>query len=80
MPLGIMRKEEDSANQIYQDILKAIQKGDPQMLELSCEKTGRKLSVVAQEITAVQMTPKTGAASVGGARTGFVAQVLDGGA
>ncbi len=76
-PLGVMQKEEDSANQIYQTLTAAIQQGQPQTVEVSCEKTGRKLTVLTQEIAGIQITPKAGAASSAGVRTGFVAQITE---
>jgi hypothetical protein len=73
--LSVQRKDEESANEIYQQLLTAVQKGHPQVLELSCDRTGKKLVILSPEICVVQLTPKAGATSPMGTRPGFLAQV-----
>ncbi len=71
-PLAVQRKEENSALALYQEIVAAIKQSTPPIVELTCEKTGRQLSVLTQEIAAVQITAKDGATQTL-SRPGFVA-------
>lgn len=71
-PLAIQRKEENSALALYQQIVTAIKQSTPSIVELTCDKTGRQLSVLTQEIAAVQIAAKDGATQTLN-RPGFVA-------
>lgn len=74
-PVIIQRKEEEAADQLYQQILTTLQQGEPQFLELTCDRTGKRAIVLTPEICAAQLTPKAGATAVAGPRTGFMAQI-----
>ncbi|MEN9230371.1 MAG: hypothetical protein Q6L68_05650 [Thermostichus sp. DG02_5_bins_236] len=71
----IHQKEEEAANQAYQSVVNALKKGSPESLELTCDRTGKKVFVLTSELCGVQMTSKSGGASPMGSRTGFLAQV-----
>ncbi len=73
-PLGIQKKDEEEARQVFERVVEGIQTGDPKSLELTCDRTGRRLLVLVAELTAVQLTPKSGSAGPGASRPGFVAQ------
>jgi len=69
--LSVQRKEQEKAEELYREIAKAIADGNPQMLELTCEKQeGKKVSVLTSEISAVQVSEKSGASANMGA--GFI--------
>lgn len=74
-PMGLQKKEEAEAQQLFQQIVSALKTKDPQLLELSCDRTGRQLAILSAELTAVQMTPKGGPAGQAATRPGFLAQV-----
>lgn len=71
MPVSVQRKEQPAAEELYQQVRQAIEHGQPRLLELSCEKVeGKRVSVLSNEILAVQIYEKT-AASGGSKRPGF---------
>ena len=71
MPVSVQRKEQDSAEALYQQVRSALEQGQPRLLELSCEKVeGKRLSVLTSDLLAVQIYEKT-AASGGTKRPGF---------
>ena len=71
MPVSVQRKEQDSAEALYQQVRSALEQGQPRLLELSCEKVeGNRLSVLTSDLLAVQIYEKT-AASGGTKRPGF---------
>lgn len=71
-PIVIQIKEDEAAEQRYQQVLAAIQAGKPQTLELTCDRTSKKVFVLTQELASVQLTPRAGSVSPMGTRTGFV--------
>ncbi|MGQ9837717.1 MAG: hypothetical protein ACUVRV_07045 [Cyanobacteriota bacterium] len=71
----IHQKEEEAATQAYQSVVNALKKGSPESLELTCDRTGKKVFLLTSELYGIQMTSKSGGASPMGTRTGFVAQV-----
>jgi hypothetical protein len=73
--LAVQRKEEEAATQLYRQVVEAVKRGETGLLELSCEKTERKVAVSVGEISAVQLTPKAGTVSPAGNRPGFFAQL-----
>jgi len=76
--LSIQRKEEADAQALYNDVLNALRSGQPAVLELEGEKTeGKKVGVLVQEISAVQITDKSGTSAASGKPPGF-ASLLDG--
>lgn len=66
MPLSVQRKSEEDAQKVYQEVLEAIRSGNPALLELTCEKMPeKKISVKTSEISAVQISQKSGTAATG---------------
>lgn len=73
IPISVQRKEEEGAEALYQTIINAMRSPTPQLLELTCEKqTDKKVAVFSDQISAVIVSQKSGAASTGRA-PGFVA-------
>jgi hypothetical protein len=73
IPISVQRKEEEGAEALYQMILNAMRSPNPELLELTCEKqTDKKVAVFSDQISAVIISQKSGAASTGRA-PGFVA-------
>ncbi|AFY66971.1 hypothetical protein [Geitlerinema sp. PCC 7407] len=73
LPLSVQRKSQEDAHQLYQHVLDAIQSGQPKLLELTCEhQTDKRLAIVTSEISAVQLTEKSGS-SASGRPAGFFA-------
>ena len=71
LPLSVERKELTDANSLYNKIRQCMEKGQPRLLELTCEKVeDKKMTVLVQEILAVQIYEKT-AATGGSKRPGF---------
>ena len=69
--LSVQRQEQEGADALYQEISKAIADGHPKLVELTCEKQeGKKISVLASEISAVQVSEKSGSSA--GLGAGFV--------
>ena len=71
MPVSVQRKERDAAEAVYQQVRTTLEQGQPRLLELTCEKVdGKRLSVLTNDILAVQIYEKTAATS-GSKRPGF---------
>lgn len=71
MALSVQRKEQENAEALYREIASAITEGNNKILELTCEKQeGKKVSVLVSEISAVQVSEKSGASANMGA--GFI--------
>jgi hypothetical protein len=69
--LSVQRKEQENAEALYREIANAIADGNTKILELTCEKQeGKKVSVLVGEISAVQVSEKSGASANMGA--GFI--------
>ena len=69
--LSVQRKEQEQAEALYREIAIAIADSNPKLLELTCEKQeGKKVSVLVSEISAVQVSEKSGASANMGA--GFI--------
>ena len=74
IPISVQRKEEAGADALYQTIINAMRSPNPELLELTCEKqTDKKVAVLSDQISAVIVSQKSGAASTGRA-PGFVAE------
>ncbi|MBE9129296.1 MULTISPECIES: hypothetical protein [unclassified Coleofasciculus] len=66
LPLSVQRKTAEDAQSTYQDVLKAIRSGSPELLELSCEyQPDKKIGVLTNQISAVMVSQKSGAAGAG---------------
>jgi hypothetical protein len=73
IPISLQRKEAEGAEALYQAIINAMRSPTPELLELTCEKqTDKKVALFSDQITAVIVSQKSGAASTGRA-PGFVA-------
>ena len=69
--LSVQRKDQENAEALYQQIVSAIADGNTKVLELTCEKQeGKKVTVLTSEISAIQVSEKSGASSNMGA--GFI--------
>jgi hypothetical protein len=70
--LSVQRKDREAADSLYQSILTAISPNSTTViLELTCDKQeDKKLAIVTSEISAIQISEKTGASANLGA--GFV--------
>ncbi|NEQ73968.1 MAG: hypothetical protein F6K24_40440 [Okeania sp. SIO2D1] len=72
-PFSVQRKLAEDAEAVYQQVLESIRSGNPQVIELTCEKMPeKKIAVLASEISGVQISQKSGAAATG-RPPGFVA-------
>ena len=70
-PLSVQRKKFGDAEALYNKVRRSMEKCQPTLLELSCEKVeDKKVSVLISEVLAVQIYEKT-AASGGSKRPGF---------
>ena len=70
-PLSVERKEYTQAEALYHQVRNALEKGRPELLDLTCEKLeSKKIAVLVSEILAVQIYEKT-ASSIGTKRPGF---------
>ena len=74
LPLIVQRKEHVDAKRLYSEIIDTIQKGNPRLLELTCEKVeDKRITVLVSEIIAVQIYEKT-SSSGSSKRPGFSLQ------
>jgi len=71
LPLSVQRKNLREAEALYKNVRQCMERGHERLLELTCEKVeGKKLTILTQEILAVQMYEKTSAGG-GTKRPGF---------
>ncbi len=71
LPLSVQRKELKDAQALYGQVRQAMDKGQPRLLELTCEKVeDKKVTVISADVLAVQIYEKT-AATGGSKRPGF---------
>ncbi len=74
LPLIVQRKKHSDAEILYKQISDSIQKGNPKLIEIDCEKVeDKKIAVLVSEILAVQIYEKA-SGSAGGKRPGFSIQ------
>ena len=70
-PLSVQRKELKDAKTLYNFLKESIEKGNPKLLEITCEQVeDKKIAVLVSEVLAVQMYEKTSATG-GNRRPGF---------
>ena len=70
----MQKKDEETANATYQEVLSAIASGNPVTLELTCDKvTGKKIAIAVSELAAGQGYEKSGVAGASGRAPGFFA-------
>ena len=62
--LSVQRKEQAAAEEVYKSILQAMRNSSQNpILELTCEKQPeKKIAIITNELSAVQISDKTGAA------------------
>jgi len=66
VPLSVQRKSAEEAEATYQEILKAMTSESPQLLQLSCDhQADKKIGVLSNQIGAVMVSQKSGAAGAG---------------
>ena len=71
MPVSVQRKEQATAEALYQQVRQTMEQGQPRLLELSCEKMeGKRVTVLSSEVLSVQIYEKT-ATGGGSKRPGF---------
>jgi len=72
--LSVQRKTAEDAEAVYRQIMGALQSREPAVLELTCEKEPtKKIAVLVQEISAVQVAEKSGIGTTSGRPPGFFA-------
>ena len=74
-PLSVQRKELATAKSLYNQIRDSMKKGQPSLLELTCEQVeDKQIAVLLSEVLAVQIYEKT---ALGGSskRPGFSLEV-----
>jgi hypothetical protein len=75
LTLSVQRKELSDAETLYRSVLDSIQSTPPKLIELTCEKEpDKKIGVFSGEISAVQVSEKSGGAT-SGRSTGFGAML-----
>ncbi|WP_099239822.1 hypothetical protein [Synechococcus sp. BDU 130192] len=73
IPVSVQRKEADAAQALYQSVLEAMKGDHATLLELTCEKDeDKKIALLSDQISAVVLNKKSGAAA-GGRVPGFFA-------
>lgn len=71
MPVSVQRKEAGDAQALYQSVIDAMKSGEARLLELSCDKDeDKKIALLSDQISAVILNKKSGAAA-GGRVPGF---------
>ncbi len=74
LPMSVQKKTQEAADETYAMVLNALEKGEPVILKLSCDKQeGKKLSILASELAGVQVYEKSGGVSSSGKAAGFFA-------
>ncbi|WP_250126054.1 hypothetical protein [Chroococcidiopsis sp. CCMEE 29] len=63
-PVSVQRKSAEEAEVVYKQILEAMRSGNPDIVELTCDRQGeKKVAIRASEISGVQMSQKDSAAA-----------------
>jgi hypothetical protein len=76
LSLSVQRKSSEDAEAAYQKVLTAIQAGGHEILQLTCDQqTEKKIGILSSEISAVQISVKSGSSSSSGKPPGFFAMV-----
>jgi Asp-tRNA(Asn)/Glu-tRNA(Gln) amidotransferase A subunit family amidase len=72
MALSVQRKEAEAAEALYQQLLKALQAGGAEVVELTCDKQPeKKIAILSSEISAIQLSDKAANANAGRAVSFF---------
>ncbi|WP_009630956.1 hypothetical protein [Synechocystis sp. PCC 7509] len=73
-PVSVQRKTSEEAEAVYTQIVEAMRSGQPEIIELTCDRqTEKKAAVRVSEILSVQIAQKDGSAVGGGRPPGFFA-------
>ena len=76
LPLSVQKKSAEDAQADYQRVMDALKTGNAVVLELTCDQVpDKRISVLANEVAAVQMYEKSGTASASGKPPGFFSLV-----
>lgn len=74
LSLSVQRKASEDAEATYQEILEAMNSGSSKILQLTCDRQPeKKIGILSSEISAVQMSEKSGTAAASGRPPGFFA-------
>jgi hypothetical protein len=77
MPLSVQRKTQEDAEAVYKQVQTAMQTGHPELLELTCEQQpDKKICVATKELSAVQVSQKSGGSATG-KQPGFFAAMSE---
>ncbi|MBD2315208.1 hypothetical protein H6G20_26430 [Desertifilum sp. FACHB-1129] len=72
LAVSVERKSEEDAKATYQKVVDILTSGSSQLVELTCDRqTEKKIAILSSEISAVQVSEKTGSTS--GKTPGFFA-------
>ncbi len=72
--LSVQKKEENDAKAAYNQVVDAMKTGSAVTLELTCEhQSGKTLCILANEISSVQLSDKSGTSTSSGKPPGFFA-------
>ncbi len=64
--LSVQRKTPEDAEALYQKILAALRSGSSEVLELTCDRQPeKKIAILSDQISAVQISQKSGSAASG---------------
>ncbi|MDJ0900491.1 MAG: hypothetical protein QNJ55_16945 [Xenococcus sp. MO_188.B8] len=78
LPISVEKKEADEAENVYQQVLSAMNSPETKVLELTCEKQeGKKVAVVSDSIVATIISQKSGATATGRAAGFFSAATTE---
>ncbi|MBV5257721.1 hypothetical protein FLX56_04700 [Synechococcus moorigangaii CMS01] len=75
IPVSVQRKEGEAAQALYQSVLDAMKGDQVTILELTCDKDeDKKIALLSDQISAVILNKKSGAAAAGRVPGFFAAQ------
>ena len=73
-PVSVQRKTSEDAEAVYTEIVQAMRSGQPEIMELTCDRqTEKKVAVRVSEILSIQIAQKDGSAVGGNRPPGFFA-------
>ena len=73
-PVSVQRKTNEDAEAVYTEIVAAMRSGQPEIMELTCDRqTEKKVAVRVSEILSIQIAQKDGSAVGGNRPPGFFA-------
>lgn len=73
-PVSVQRKTSEDAEAVYTEIVAAMRSGQPEIMELTCDRqTEKKVAVRVSEILSIQIAQKDSSAVGGNRPPGFFA-------